>query len=89
MKLIEELYSSDLSAGDPPASYWQERGDVDRLLELRTAELLAGLTESQKKLFRSIERRFDERMRIGERCAFQNGFRLGVRLMNECFAEDA
>lgn len=88
MKLIEELYTCDLSSNVHPASYWQDRGDVDRLRELRTEELLAGLTDSQKKLLETIERCFGERIRIEERYAFLTGFRLGVRLMTECFTED-
>lgn len=88
MKLIEELYSSDLSATARPASCREECRDIDRLKNRRTGELLASLNNSQKKLFRTIEHCSRERGRIDERCAFLTGFRLGVRLMSECFSDD-
>lgn len=88
MKFIEALYSSDLPADVHPASYWQERGDIDRLRELRTEELLAGLTDPQKKLLETIERCFTETAAVEERYGFIAGFRLGVRIMSECIADD-
>ena len=89
MKLIEELYTCDLSATDRPAWYREECRDIDRLKNRRTGELLAGLTDHQKKLFRTIERCARERSELDERCAFLLGFRSAVRLMTESFTDDA
>ena len=88
MKLIEELYTCDLSATDRPAWHREECRDIDRLKNRCTGKLLAGLTDSQKALFRTIERCSREKTNLAERCAFSLGFRLGVRLMSESFAND-
>jgi len=89
MKLIEELYTCDLSATDRPAAYREECRDIDRLRNRRTGELLAGLTDHQKKLFRTIEHCSRERGELAERCAFFLGFRCAVRLMTESLSDDA
>jgi len=86
MKLIEELYTCDLSALDRPASFREECRDIDRLKNRCTGKLLSGLTDSQKHLLRTIERCSREKSTLAERCAFFLGFRLGVRLMTESFA---
>jgi len=86
MKLIEELYTCDLSALDRPASFREECRDIDRLKNRCTGKLLSGLTDSQKHLLRTIERCSREKSTLAERCAFLLGFRLGVRLMTESFA---
>ncbi len=88
MKLIEELYACDLSALDRPASFREECRDLDRLKNRCTGKLLAGLTDSQKNLLRTIERCSREKTNLAERCAFSLGFRLGVRLMTESFSAD-
>ncbi len=86
MKLIEELYHCDLSAIDRPSSYREESRDIDRLKNRCTGKLLAGLTDSQKNLLRTIERCSREKTTLAERCAFLLGFRTAVRLMTESFA---
>ena len=88
MKLIEELYTCDLSALDRSASFREECRDLDRLKNRCTGKLLTGLSDPQKKLFRTVERCSREKSDLAERCAFSLGFRLGVRLMNESFAEE-
>lgn len=88
MKLIEELYNCDLSAIDRPSSIREECSDIDSLKNRCTGKLLAGLTDSQKNLLRTIERCSREKTDLAERCAFFLGFRLGVRLMTESFAGD-
>ncbi len=88
MKLIEELYTCDLSATDRPAWHREECRDIDRLKNRCTGKLLAGLTDSQKALFRTVERCSRERSTLDERCAFLLGFRFAVRLMSESFAAD-
>ncbi|MBO4933298.1 MAG: hypothetical protein J6N32_01575 [Clostridia bacterium] len=88
MKLIEELYTCDLSALDRSASFREECRDLDRLKNRCTGKLLAGLDDSQKHLLRTIERCSREKTNLAERCAFSLGFRLGVRLMTESFAND-
>lgn len=88
MKLIEELYTCDLSALDHPASYREECRDLDRLKNRCTGKLLAGLDDSQKRLLRTIERCSREKENLAEQSAFSLGFRLGVRLMSESFAGD-
>ncbi len=88
MKLIEELYTCDLSATDRPAWHREECRDIDRLKNRCTGKLLAGLNDSQKALLRTIERCSREKTNLAERCAFLLGFRLGVRLMSESFADD-
>ncbi len=85
MKLIEELYSCDLSALDRPAWHREECRDIDRLKNRCTGKLLAGLTDSQKALFRTVERCSRERSELDEHCAFLLGFRFAVRLMSESF----
>ena len=88
MKLIEELYTCDLSALDRPASFREDCRELDRLKNRCTGKLLAGLTDSQKSLLRTIERCSREKTNLAERCAFFLGFRLGVRLMTESFSEE-
>jgi len=88
MKLIEELYTCDLSATDIPASCREECRDLERLKNRCTGKLLSGLTDSQKHLLRTIERCSREHSALSERCAFFLGFRFAVRLMSESFAGD-
>lgn len=88
MKFIEDLYYTDLAANVRPASYWQERRDVGNRRELCRKELLAELTESQKKQLESLEKCYGEHSLIDERHAFIIGFRLGVRMMAEALADD-
>ena len=87
MKLIEELYTCDLSALDRSASFREECRDLDRLKNRCTGKLLSGLTDSQKNLLRTIERCSREKTALAERCAFLLGVRLGVRLMSESLSD--
>ena len=80
MKLLEEIYYSDINGGHRPASYWKERREVGERREQYRAELLAGLDKSQKELFEKFEKYFSETAMVDERYSFFSGFRLGVRM---------
>lgn len=88
MKFIEDLYYTDLAVSVRPASYWQEHRDVGNRRELCRKELLTDLTEEQIKRLESLEKCYGEHSLIDERYAFIVGFRLGVRMMSEVFADD-
>lgn len=87
MKLLEEIYYSDMNGGNRPASYWQERREVGERREQYRAELLDGLDNSQKELFQKFEKYFSDTAMIDERYSFFSGFRLAVRMITECFIE--
>lgn len=89
MKILEELYNyAELTTAVRPAAYWQELRDVGERRELSRNELLAELNESQKERFETFEKIFTEAGLIEDLYTFIVGFRLGVRMMAECFADD-
>lgn len=88
MKILDEFYNGNISASDRPSSYYIEQNEITRLLNKNRNKLLAGLTDEQKQQYFRIERFFRERKKIDDRYSFLAGFRLGVRMMAECFADE-
>lgn len=89
MKFLEELYYYDeLYSSLRPSSYWKEiRVERERREQCRE-ELFSGLSESQKELFEKFESIYSECNLTEARYSFLIGFRLGARIMEECYAED-
>ena len=88
MKILEEFYYGNIRASDRPSAYREEREEVDRLARRNYDKLLALLNDEQKDRFRRLEDCIMEQGSIDERYAFLAGFRLGVRMMAECFADE-
>ena len=88
MKTLDEFYNGNLSASDRPSSYYIEQNEITGLLNKNRDKLLAGLTDEQKHLYHQIERFFRERKKIDDRYAFLAGYRLGVRMTAESFADE-
>lgn len=88
MKTLDEFYNGNLSANDRPAAYYIEQNEITRLLNRKRENFLAGLTDEQKQQYFQIERFFRERKKIDDRYSFLAGFRLGVRMTAESFADE-
>ena len=88
MKILDEFYCGNVSSSDRTPAYREEIKDVLRLLERNRHLLLADLTEEQKDRFEKFCETFNEHRSIDDRYAFLAGFRLGVRMMAECFTDE-
>jgi len=89
MKLLEDLYSNaELTSVLRPASYWQELRGIGERRERSRNKLTAELNPSQIKLLEAYEEIMNEAGSIEDRYTFIIGFRLGVRMISECFAGD-
>lgn len=88
MKILEEFYYGNIRASDRPSAYREEREEVDRLVRMNYEKLLALLNDEQKDRLHRLEDCVMEQGAIEERYAFLAGFRLGVRMTAECFADE-
>jgi len=88
MKILDELYYGNISGGDRTAEDREELTDILSLIEKNRHLLLAELTEEQKDRFEKVNCGLAEQRDIIERISFLTGFRLGVRMMAECFANN-
>ena len=88
MSFIEEFYYGNIRASDRPSAYREEREEVDRLVRRNYEKLLALLNDEQKDRLHRLEDCVMEQGAIEERYAFLAGFRLGVRMTAECFADE-
>ncbi|MBQ2279144.1 MAG: hypothetical protein II333_11285 [Clostridia bacterium] len=88
MKILDELYYGNISGGDRTADNREELVDILRLIEKNRHLLLAELTEEQKDRFEKFCCALAEQRDLIDRFSFLAGFRLGVRMMAECFADD-
>ena len=88
MKILDELYYGNISGGDRTADNREEVVDILRLIEKNRHLLLAELTEEQKDRFEKFCCGLTEQRDLIDLFSFLAGFRLGVRMMAECFADD-
>ncbi|MBO4931391.1 MAG: hypothetical protein J6I42_04335 [Clostridia bacterium] len=88
MKILDELYYGNISGGDRTAYDREELTDLLSLVEKNRHLLLAELTEEQKDRFDKICCGLAEQRDLIDRHSFLTGFRLGVRMMAECFANN-
>jgi hypothetical protein len=88
MKILDELYYGNISGGDRTADNREELVDILRLIEKNRHLLLAELTEEQKDRFEKFCCALAEQRDLIDRFSFLAGFRLGVRMMAEYFADD-
>lgn len=88
MKILEEFYYGNLRASDRPSAYREEREETDHLVRTNYEKLLALLNDEQKDRLHRLEDCIMEQGAIEERYAFLAGFRLGVRMTAECFADE-
>lgn len=88
MKILDEFYYGNLSASERPYAYREEVKETDRLVRQNYEKLLALLNDEQKDRFQKLTDCAMEQSAIDERYAFLAGFRLGVRMMAECFTDE-
>lgn len=85
MKILEELYYGNISGGERTAEDREDISDLLSMLEKNRHLLLAGMTDEQKDRFQKFCDCLDERRTLEDCQSFLAGFRLGVRMMAECF----
>lgn len=88
MKILDELYYGNISGSERPAAYREEIQKIDLLVRRHYETLLSLLNDDQKAQFKKLEDCAMEQNAVDERYTFLCGFRLGVRLMAEVFADN-
>ncbi len=88
MKILDELYYGNISGDDRTAEDREELTDILSLVEKNRHLLLAELTEEQKERFTKFCDALTEQRDLIDRHSFLTVFRLGVRMMAECFANN-
>lgn len=87
MKILDELYYGNVNGSERPTAYREEVKETDNLVKRNYETLLALLNDEQKTHLQKLRDCLDEQSGIDERYTFLCGFRLGVRLMAEVFAD--
>ena len=85
MKLLEELWYGNIEPTEYNSSSCKEYKDLLKQVALNEEELLAKLTDEQKKLFFRYTDSAHEFQASTECLLFQNSFKLGARLLLEVF----
>ena len=85
MKILEELYYGNVSGGERTSEDREDVSDLLALIEKNRHLLLACMTDEQKDRFQKFCGCLDEHRSLEDRHSFLAGFRLGVRMMAECF----
>ncbi|MBR5313675.1 MAG: hypothetical protein IKU40_12425 [Clostridia bacterium] len=85
MKILEELYYGNISGGERTAEDREDISDLLSMIEKNRHLLLVGMTDEQKDRFQKFCDCLDERRTLEDCQSFLAGFRLGVRMMAECF----
>ena len=85
MKILEELYYGNISGGERTAEDREDISDLLSMIEKNRHLLLAGMIDEQKDRFQKFCDCLDERRTLEDCQSFLAGFRLGVRMMAECF----
>ena len=88
MKILEELYYGNLSGGERTFEDREDISDLFSLIEKNRHLLLGSMTDEQKDRFQKFCDCLDEHRSREDRHAFLAGFRLGVRMMAECFTAE-
>lgn len=81
MNILEEFWYGNIEPADYDVSPSKESKELLQLISRNEDKLLATMTDSQKELFSRYADCVREYQTMAECLLFQNGFRLGARMM--------
>ena len=81
MDILEELYYGNIDPHEKDVKRGGEYAALAKLAVKNQANMMEGLTETQKKLFTTICENNTEMNTLTELAGFKSGFCLGVRLI--------
>ena len=81
MDILEELYYGNIDPHEKDVKRGGEYAALAKLAVKNQANMMEGLTETQKKLFTTICENNTEMNTLTELAGFKTGFCLGVRLI--------
>ena len=87
MSILEELWYGNIEPAEYDISPDKKYKDMLQLISRNEDKLLATMTDAQKELFTKYADCVREYQVMAECLLFQNGFRLGARIMLEVMAE--
>ena len=87
MRLLEEFWYGNIEPTEYDTNSCKEYKEVLRLITRNEEKLQATMTDEQKALFEKYTDCVREFQTITDCLIFQNGFKLGVRMMLEIMGE--
>lgn len=87
MKILEESWFGNIEPTEYDTSSCKEYKEVLRLIPRNEEKLLATMTDEQKELFSRYTDAVREHQMTTDSLIFQNGFKLGTRMMLEIMKE--
>lgn len=87
MKILEEFWFGNIEPAEYDTSSCKEYKEVLRLIPRNEEKLLATMTDEQKELFSRYTDAVREHQMTTDSLIFQNGFKLGTRMMLEIMKE--
>ena len=87
MRILEEFWSGNIEPTEYDTSSCKEYKKLQELICRNEEKLIATMTDEQKELFEKYNDCVREYQTITDCLIFQNGFKLGARMMAEVMAE--
>lgn len=89
MNILEEFWYGNIEPAEYDTSVGKEHKELLQLISRNEDKLLATMTDEQKELFTKYADCVREYQVMAECLLFQNGFRLGGRMMLEVMRDGA